>query len=177
MLVRKIRLHGPASIGTVLCLLSLCIAFPARAQNNQPAPLSNRKIGEVLSCLQTKLAPDDAPPKYSSGLYRVRYFYGTLTPGDEEADELQLVAYAPKERTAVLYRVYLDKENGKPELFIGDWGTLKREHGRMETDELPGGIATYYEIKKLLRVLSRRPPVTIKNAEVKPGPAACVYEP
>jgi len=47
----------------------------------------------------------------------------------------------------------------------------------MVTDEIPGGVATYYHIKKLLRVMSLRPSTTIPNHYVKPGADTCVYTP
>jgi hypothetical protein len=163
---------------TAALMLSLAFSLSAYSQKAGLKVVSSKELGAVLSCLQTKVASDGAaPPQFAPGLYRVRYYYGVLTPGDDEPDELQLVVYAPKGTSAVLYRVYLKTTDRGQEIYIGDWGTLKKEHGRMVPDEIPGGVATYFHIKKLLEVLSQRPVLTIRSSDVKPGPAACVYQP
>jgi hypothetical protein len=165
-------------IKKLLILFLFASALPAHGQNNRVGFVSPEKLGEVLSCLQTKIASiGGAPPRAGSGFYRARYYYGVLTAGDDKPNELQLVVYAPKESSAILYRVYFDTENGAKEIFIGDWSTLKNEHGGMVPDEIPGGVATYYHIKKLLSVVSHRPAVTIPDSLVKTGPEACVFQP
>jgi len=73
----------------------LVFAFPCYAQKKPPKVVPVEKIGEVLSCLQTKLASaGSAPPRANPQSFRIRYYYGVLTPGDDQANELQLVVYA-----------------------------------------------------------------------------------
>ena len=95
----------------------------------------------------------------------------------DENDELHMVVYGPREESATLFEVYLRTVGDKQEIFIGDAATLKREKGRLVTDEIPGGQATLRQIEKLLVVISHRPMITIPDSEVREGPAACVYQP
>jgi hypothetical protein len=136
------------------------------------------RLGNILYCLQTKATSFGfAPPRFSSHAFLVRYVYGKEFPGDED-DELHMVVYGPREKSATLFEVYLHGvDNNKPEIFIGDAATLRMEHGRLVVDELPGGQGTLRRIEKLLTVISRRPAVIVKDNQVKPGPAPCVYEP
>ncbi|OFV85739.1 MAG: hypothetical protein A3D93_01225 [Acidobacteria bacterium RIFCSPHIGHO2_12_FULL_67_30] len=160
-----------------IAVFFVCVP-PCFGQTGPETTLSREKIGNVLSCLQAKLGPiGHGPPRARPHSFAVRYFYGILTPGEEQSNELQLVVYGPKEASATLYRVYFNEKDDKKVIFIGEWGTLKKEDGQMVPDEIPGGVGTYYQIKKLLGVVSRNPALTIPDRYVKPGTDACVYEP
>ena len=139
--------------------------------------VSTAKLKNVLYCLQTEASDFDSPvPRFDAHSFRLRYVYGKWSPVDE-SDELHIVLYGPEEKSATLFEVYLNTKAGKHQVFFGDLTTFKTEKGRLVTDEIPGGLATLRRIEKLFSVISRRNALTIKNADVKPGPAACVYEP
>lgn len=139
--------------------------------------LSTARLGNVLHCLQSKASSFGyTPPRFDAHSFRVRYVYGKLSPVDDD-HELHMVVYGPREESATLFEVYLRKVGDKQEVFIGDAATLKREKERMVTDEIPGGQATLRRIEKLIDSISHRRAITVVDSEVKPGPAACVYEP
>jgi hypothetical protein len=139
--------------------------------------VSTARLGNVLHCLQAKASSFGyAPPRFGAHSFRVGYVYGKWSPVDED-DELHMVVYGPREESATLFEVYLRTVGNKQEIFIGDAATLKREKGRLVTDKIPGGQATLRRIEKLLGSLSRQPAITILDNDVRPGPAACVYQP
>jgi len=139
--------------------------------------VSAAKLTNVLYCLQTEASNFGSPvPRFESHFFRIRYFYGKLDPSDE-SDQLDVVVYGPRKRSATLFEVYLDAKGGKQQVFFGDLTTFKTEKGRLVADEISGGLATLRRIEKLFSVISRRNAITIKDTDVKRGPAACVYEP
>lgn len=145
---------------------------------NKHEDFTPARLGNVLHCLQVKLsALGDAPPHFDTHSFRARYAYGKLDPGDED-DELHIVVYGPGEESAMFFEVYFHGVNDKrPGMFIGEPATLKSEHGQLAVDENPGGVATFRRIEKLLRVISRRPAVTIKESQVEAGSVPCVAGP
>ncbi len=163
------------SIGVVLFLSSAVLLAQTK---NTPEEFSPARLGNVLSCLQAKLsAYGDAPPRFDARSFRVRYLYGKESAGDED-DELHIVVYGPREDSAILFEVYLNAvDDNKRGMIIGLPATLKREHGRLVVDELPGGQATLRRIDKLLGVISHRPLITIMNNQVRPGSLPCVAGP
>ncbi len=130
----------------------------------------------MLHCLQEE-APffGYKPPRFDPHYFRVRYVYGKWSPVDED-DELHMMVYGSHEDSATLFEVYLQETKGKQEIFIGDATTFKKENGQLETDEIPGGLATLRRIQMLFNAISRRGAITVRNDEVKAGPAACVYQ-
>src|SRR5579863_5448539 len=155
------------------------VALPGYPQTKPRRTVSQAKLGEVLNCLQVKLASiGGGPPRGSRRYFLVRYYYGVLTPGDDDPNELQVAVYARHETSARLYSVYFDKKGDQPQIYVGEWGgTLKRENGKMVVDVNPGGLGTYYHIKHLLRVMSESPVMRVPNRYVRPGPDVCVYQP
>ncbi|MHB8527838.1 MAG: hypothetical protein ACYDD2_17070 [Candidatus Acidiferrales bacterium] len=95
----------------------------------------------------------------------------------DENDELHVVVYGPRGESATLFEVYLRTVDDKQEIFIGDAATLKREKGRLVTDEIPGGQATLRRIERLLTAISHRAMITVPDGEVRQRPTACVYQP
>lgn len=157
----------------ILLVAVVCFGRPKAAQE----AVSTAQLGNVLHCLQAKALPFGyAPPHFDANSFRVRYVYGKWSPVDEN-DELHMVVYGPREESATLFEVYLRTVGDKQEIFIGDAATLKREKGRLVTDEIPGGRATLRRIEKLLAAISHRPMITIPDSEVREGPGACVYQP
>lgn len=159
--------------------ISLVICFGVTACYAQPAEtpsFSNQKIGNVLSCLNTSLGKiDGAPPHATDHSYSVRYYYGVLTPGDEDSNELTLLAYGQDSQSASIYWVYFENDDHGKTLVVGQWGTLKREGNQWTVDEVPGGLASQAEDLKLVEAMEKRPAITIENSEVKPGTEACSY--
>lgn len=162
-------------IGLVLFLISVALVAQTK---KTPEDFSPSRLGNVLHCLGTKLsAYGDAPPHFDVHSFRARYVYGKFDPGDED-DELHIVVYGPREESAILFEIYLNGvDDNKHGMIVGDPTTLKREHGRLAVDELPGGLATLRRIDKLLRVISHRPVITIMDNEVRPGSVPCLAGP
>lgn len=154
----------------ILAALALCWGGGA-AQT--PKQLTSSELGNVLHCLDKKLGPDYAPPRFESESYRVRYVLGVVIKGLDQKNELQLAVYDKGEKRGILYQVYFD-DDGRPSIYIGQAGTLKQEKGVMQPDEIWGGQASYYAEKRLLRVLSAKPPMTIPASEVMAGSRTCV---
>jgi hypothetical protein len=139
--------------------------------------ISTANLGNVLHCLQTKASSFGyVPPRFDEHSFRVRYVYGKWSPVDED-NELHMVVYGAGEESATLFEVYLQTAQGKQEIFVGDAATLKKEKGKLVTDEIPGGQATLQRIEKLLVVISHQKAITITESEMKEGEAACVYQP
>lgn len=162
------------TIGVAVILVAA--ACPGRPKAAQQA-FSTAQLGNVLYCLQAKASSFGyAPPRFDANSFRVRYVYGKWSPVDEN-DELHMVVYGPREESATLFEVYLRKVDDKQEVFVGDAATLKREKGRLVTDEIPGGQATLRRIERLLTVVSHRAMITIPKGEVREGPVVCVYQP
>ena len=101
--------------------------------------------------------------------------FGVVIKEEDEKNELQLVVYGKGEKRGILYQVYLD-DDGRPSIYIGQGGTLKQEKGVMEPDEIWGGVASYYAVKRLLRVISAKPAITIPASEVVAGSRVCIFE-
>ena len=159
-------------IAILLCSAGACIARPT-----QDSQISKEKIGNVLSCLLTKLPSyPDSPVRFDSHSYLVRYYYGILTPDAEEPDELQLIVYGPKEESATLYQVYFEKQNEQESINIGQWGSLVKKDGHLELGDTPGGLATHAEWEKLVKVISKRPSLSLSEKDVQPGADSCVYQ-
>jgi hypothetical protein len=156
----------------ILAVLVLCLGWASAQTPNQ---LTSSDLGNVLHCLDKKLKPvGGAPPRFENDSYRVRYVLGVVEKGEDEKNELHLVVYGKGEKRGILYQVYLD-DDGRPSIYIGQGGTLKQEKGVMEPDEIWGGQGTYYYEKRLLRVISVKPAITIPTNEVVAGSRACVW--
>ena len=162
-------------ISFVMCFsVTACLAQPVQP----PSSITKERVGNVLSCLQTALSPlDAAPPHFTQKSYSVRYYYGVLTPGDEDSNELSLVVYGPDEETATVYWVYFEDEDQKKTILIGQWGTLKKDAGAMSLDEVPGGLASQAEDLKILKAISSQKALAIDDSDVKPGLDICSYPP
>lgn len=164
---------SPGRAIRILAVLALCLRGAAAQTPNQ---LTSSELGNVLHCLDTKLKPfGGAPPRFESDSYRVRYVLGVVEKGDDEKNELHLVVYGKGEKRGTLYQVYLDDDR-RPSIYIGQGGTLKQEKGVMEPDEIWGGQATYYYEKRLLRVISAKPAITIPASEVVAGSRVCIFD-
>jgi hypothetical protein len=164
---------NPNRVIRVSIILSLCLAG-AVAQT--PDKLTNPELGNVLHCLDTKLKPvGGAPPHFESDSYRIRYAFGAVIKEEDKKNELHLVVYGKGEKKGILYQVYFEP-GGPPSIYIGPAGTLKQEKGVMEPDEIWGGQGTYYYEKRLLRVISAKPAITIPASEVVAGSRVCIFE-
>jgi hypothetical protein len=164
----------PGRVTPILAVLALCLGG-ASAQT--PNELTSSELGNVLHCLDTKLKPvGSAPPRFESDSYRVRYVLGVVDKKEDEENKLTLVVYGKGEKRGFLYQVYLEHEGRRSSIYIGQGGTLKQEKGVMEPDEIWGGQATYYYEKRLLRVISAKPAITIPASEVVAGPRVCIFD-
>jgi hypothetical protein len=160
-------------ITVLLCLVGTCLVA-GNGRRSKEIPVA--RLGEVLSCLNLRLTSiGAAPPRATSELYHLRYFYGVVTSGDDRENELQLLVYAPNMSSAVLYRLYFEESDGKSEIDIGDWATFKGENGRLVPNEFPGGVATYSHILKVLHVMSKTTTIDAPLSVVRPGPDACIF--
>ncbi|HEX7966329.1 MAG TPA: hypothetical protein VF651_11520 [Gammaproteobacteria bacterium] len=147
------------------------------AQSGQQQ-ISKERVGNVLSCLITKLGPKDFGPQQSaSGIYKVRYFYGILTPDYEKDNELQLFVFHADGAEADFYRVYFDKEKGgQDSIYIGDGGSIKKEKGHWVPDEISGGLASYDEMVKVTKQIEKQPDLIIEQKDVVSGNYVCVFD-
>lgn len=162
---------------TIVVIFFLASTVCLGQGRDQQKSVSTARLGNVLYCLQAKASSFGyVPPRFDAHSFRVRYVYGKQSPTDE-ADELHMVVYGPREESATLFEVYLRTNAHNQEIFIGDAATFKGEKGRLVTDEIPGGQATLRRIEKLFDTISHPRAITIMDSDVKPGPAACVYEP
>ena len=158
----------------IVFLLSAAACF---AQTERKEVVTQERLGNVLDCLVMKLGPQGyAPKQATSEGYLVRYFYGVLTPGYEKVNELQLFAYRPGGDAADFYRVYFEEQDKQKVIFIGEGGTIKKEGDHMVPDEIPGGVASYDEFTKLLRIISNQSAITIPESKVRPGSDGCIYQ-
>jgi hypothetical protein len=155
-------------------LLVALALYWGRAAAQTPKELTSSELGNVLYCLDKKLGPDYAPPRFESESYRVRYVLGVVIKDLDQKNELQLAVYDKGEKRGILYQVYFDDDDGRPSISIGQAGTLKQEKGVMQPDEIWGGQASYYAEKRLLRILSVKPALTIPASEVVAGSRVCV---
>jgi hypothetical protein len=163
---------SPRRVIRILVALALC---SGRAVAQTPTRLTSSELGNVLHCLDTKLRPIGyAPPRFESDSYRIRYAFGVVIKDEDEKNELHLVVYSKGEERGILYQVYFEHD-GRPSTYIGQAGTLKQERGVMEPDEIWGGQATYYYEKRLLRVISAKPAITIPASEVVAGSRPCLF--
>ncbi len=162
------------NILAAVALIGMC-SNGLQAQEHRAVSVA--KIGNVLHCLRSKLADMEnyEPPQIGSSTYRVRYVYGSYSP-DDENNELQLVVYSPKEKSAIYYTVYLEEEKRHHVIDIGQMGTLIQENGKLVLDENPGGNATYFHIQKLVDFLERKPVITIPAQYVRLGSTTCIFQ-
>ncbi len=161
--------------GRVICVLVALALCLGGAAAQTPSQLTSSELGNVLHCLDRKLRPGDSPPRFESDSYRIRYAFGVVVKDEDEKNELHLAVYGKGEKRGVLYQVYLE-DGRRPSIYIGQWGTLKQEKGVMEPDEIWGGQATYYYEKRLLRVISATPAITIPASEVVAGSRVCIFD-
>jgi hypothetical protein len=163
----------PGRVILVLVALALCLGGAAA---RTPDKLTDPELGNVLYCLDTKLnAIGYPPPRFEGNSFRVRYALGIVDKNEDKKNELHLVVYGKGEKRAILYEVYFDHD-GRPSIYIGEVGTLKQEKGVMEPDEIWGGVGSYYKVKRLLRVVSAKPAITIPASEVVAGSRVCIFE-
>ncbi len=138
--------------------------------------LKTAELGNVLYCLQTKVAKIGyAPPRFAPRTLRLRYAVDG-DKGSASHQPLNLVVYGPDEKKAILYQIYLEETKGQPSIEIGEMGTLKLENGRMEPDEIWGGVATYNKVQDILKKVSSTPVLSVPEDEVKAGPGVCLYK-
>jgi hypothetical protein len=157
-------------------LVLLLAAAACSAQPTTAGSISPEKLGEVLHCLDAKLSKIGmAPPKAKADSYLVQYYYGVLTPKEEDPNELQLIVYAPDGSTANLYRVYFDQTE-KNSIYLGDGATVKKENGKMVPDEISGGLGSLEEMNKVLNVTNKQKPIVIPQSLVVQGNEACIYD-
>jgi hypothetical protein len=124
----------------------------------------------VLDCFEKK--DPDPVPKTGLHSYAIRYYYGIVSPGAEAYDELEVVVYNADASSGTLYYAYI-KGSDSSDILLGEIGTVKQEKGVIVPDEIVGGLATYYEELKLLRILAKRPVTTILDSNVTPGSGSC----
>jgi hypothetical protein len=85
-----------------------------------------------------------------------------------------MIVYGPSEKTAILFEPVLRTENHIHEVGTTNMiTTLKQEHGRLVTVEIPGGIGTELRIEHALPIISRQPAVRISDADVRAGTIWC----
>jgi len=158
----------------LMLFLSGGTIWPQTGSND--GTVSTAKLTNVLYCLQSEAPDFGSPvPRFEARSFRIRYYYGKLDSSDQ-SDQLDIVVYGPREKSATLFEVYLETKSGKQQVFFGTLTTFKTEKRHLVTDEIPGGLATLRRIEKLFSVISRRNAITIKDTDLKPSPAACVYE-
>ena len=141
-----------------------------------PHAISTARLGQVLYCLQHDTLFGVEPPRFDKHGFRVRYVFGRLSNySDEDGDDvLHIIVYGPREETATLFEPELRTENHIHEVVITNMiTTLKRERGRLVTDEIPGGIGTGLRIEHALPVIARQPSVRIPDADVRAGTVWC----
>src|ERR1019366_4902736 len=161
----------PGRLILILVALALCLGGAAAQTPNR---LTSSELGNVLHCLDNKkLSPEYPPPRFESDSYRVRYILGVVIKGVDKENELHLVVYGKGEKKGIIYEVYFEHD-GRPSIVIGRVGTLKQEKGVMEPDETWGGVGSYYDEKRLLRVIFAKPAITIPASEVVAGPRRSV---
>jgi hypothetical protein len=151
----------------LLMVLPLAIA-------QQRRELDVATLGNVLYCLQSKVA-SDAPPHFSEHSFKLRYLVGQQKEAPKE-ERLQLVVYAPSENKATLYETYFEDVDHRPSIYIGEIGTLRKEGNAMVPEEIWGGVGTYYDVKRMLKRLSSQPAVMVPDEEVKDGQRNCVLQ-
>jgi len=157
--------------GTGLVLISVVGRLQgARSQTS----IGVSKLAHVLYCLNTQQPDGYKPPHFRTHAYRLRYVYGKFSEGDED-DELHMLVYGPREKTATFYEVYLEAENGSPEIDVAtQTTTFKKQQGRLlVVGDIPGGYQDYRRIRRLLVVIARRPAIRIVDGVVRPGPESC----
>jgi len=157
-----------------LGLLVATIAGSTQARIG-PHAVSTARLGQVLFCLQHDTLFRVEPPRFDKHGFRVRYVFGRLSDDGEDGDDvLHMIVYGPREETATLFEPWLRTENHIHEVVVANMiTTLKREHGRLVVDEIPGGVATARRIERALPVVARQPAVTIRNADVRAGAVWC----
>ena len=163
---------GARSLGLGL-LLAATVGSAQGGMGRQA--VSTARLGQVLFCLQHDTLFPVAPPRFDKHGFRVRYVFGRLSDDGEDGDDvLHMIVYGPREDTATLFEPWLRTENHIHEVVVTNMiTTLKREHGRLVVDEIPGGIATERRIEQALPVIARQPAVTIRNADVRAGAVWC----
>ena len=169
--------------GWIRKMLALSVFFVSVASvgpfQTPPRVLGTALLGNVLYCLRSSPPfAADVPPLFEPHLYRVRYMYGRWpslidNDGIDVDHELRIMVYGPREMSATLYEVYLETEKERRQIACGDGATFKAEHGRLVTEEIPGGLATLRRIERLRDAIVRQPPVSVRDRYVRPGAAAC----
>ncbi len=171
--VRSYLRRSPMNVRKLIPIIAL---FVIGASSQAQERLTSSDIGNVLQCLDTKLSGIGyAPPRFDENSFRVRYILGVVDKEQDKKNELHLVVYGKGEKKALLYEVYFDRD-ARPSIYIGEMGTLKQEKGLIEPDEIWGGVGTYRQVKRLLRLISARPAVTVSATEVVAGHRACVFQ-
>ena len=165
-----------ASKATVVLFLVLFCSLRGLAE--VPQQLSSAELGNVLYCLNSKLpATGYAPPRFGVDSFRVRYIVAIVNKhSDLPENNLHLIVYGKKEERAILYELYVEKKNGKLSVDIGQEGTLKKEKGVMQPDEIWGGVGSYYGVKRLLKAISARPAITVSDYNLQQGPGKCTFQ-
>jgi hypothetical protein len=150
----------------------------SNAQAQERRTVSVAKLGNVLHCLKDKLANVEGyePPEINPNTYRIRYRYGINSPEDENDKELQLFVYSAREKSAIYYTVYFDKEKEGSPIEIGQMGTLVWERDKLVLDENPGGNGTYFHIQRLSDSLGNKPAIVVGAHYVRSGEATCIYQ-
>jgi hypothetical protein len=171
-------LVSAAAKAVLLFFMILVAAEANRLQAQERKTVSIAKLGNVLDCVNKKYGAMEGhrpPLPGQANAYRVRYLYGINSPQDENNNELQLVVYGPREKSAFYYRAYLEKNKKSSVIQLGQMATLIQEHRKLELDENPGGNGTYFRIQKAVDFLGRKPALIVPVHSVRPGPATCVF--
>ena len=166
------------SAAFVLMLVCLNLAFGDSKKQRSPKKLTDEQLIRVLDCITKKLPGIPLDSKYSAGTYyRVRYIFGVVTIGEETyADQsLILAVYARDSQNAVLYEIYVDKEQGCEKFIVANTATLHRDPKGWYVQETGGGVYTINRVQKLVDLISKTEEVRMPRSKVTSTCAKCKF--
>lgn len=159
-------------------LLAGLVLIAGEAHCQQNNLYSARKMAAAsLHCLEVKLhSLGGAPPHFERAEYKVQVLYGKYSRGDYP-NELHMLVWGAHGATAVLYEMAITDKDGKTSVRIGQWATFKMRNGALIPDELPGGVATYRRILRLVKQLSAQEPIILDQVEAQSADCQCIWTP
>jgi hypothetical protein len=140
-----------------IALGGLALLAPA-----QPV-LEKQQLIAIVSCVNSKakelgtplptVRSENVRVRYHLGKYSFVYPDGSKTYVDRD-NELRLVLYGASDRTALIYDLFLTKEQST-KIEIGRSATFRKVHGKWKSGDNPGGIASDLYLRDLLNTLSQ----------------------
>ena len=159
---------------TIICLVVLVLGV-RMVDGASSEGLSHAQVVAMVACMQ-RTASDhvgDDLRLWRDDMFHMRYsIFRDPNEGLAGWHLVYVLVYNPNTVNGWIYKLYV--RHTKPMIEIGEFGTVKKNQlGRMEIDDVWGGLATHEVITNRLRVVESAPLIHISSKEAQQSQFRC----